>query len=298
MSKTSLSFQIALGLEGGYDVLKHLAWVQAAIDVAKHRHSIDIKVSICDFSKSAVFDESTLDYCRKKFRDSFQLDYEWVDKVKNSASAHNYLAKKSEADLLVISSPDTLPSPTALDSLVSRVYQNSWLSMVDSKKLPFEFERDYGYPPGSTSWCSASFLLVRNSAFRVLEGFDTDLFPTDGADVDLSWRMKLGGLIINHEPSSVVYDLSFTKSRKPFVDSVSTRTFSPLTQLTLPWKWSRDDVLESVLARLKADPSADSKKAITKFLSLKEAGDSGFRLDEDNQVATFQTDNYTLARRD
>jgi hypothetical protein len=269
-------------------------WLEAAYRVANLRRGIQLTVSVADYSNSSLVKESTFEFLTTKYQDYFVLErHHLTDKIGPSAT-HNSLSRNAKGEFLVIANPEAIPSPTALDILISRFEEQSHLGLVDARQIPFEFARDGGFPPNATSWCSRNFMMVRKSIFDEVGGFDEHLFLRDGEDVDFSWKVKLMGYVINHEPTSVVYDPSFMRSDKPLVDAFSNFSFSPLTKLLLPWKWSREDIFESVWNDLDRTPSPESKKAMSSFVQMKDTGSLPKQVDGENRVAIFDSPNYTL----
>jgi GT2 family glycosyltransferase len=58
--------------------------------------------------------------------------------------------------------------------------------------------------PATVDYASAACLLVRRSAFESIGGFDPIFWPAYFEDVDLAFRLRLGGWTIRVEPASAV----------------------------------------------------------------------------------------------
>jgi GT2 family glycosyltransferase len=107
--------------------------------------------------------------------------------------AHNLLAGRAGAgtDLLLLLNPDTIPFHDCLQRLVDRAQSTPDAALVEAVQFPLEHPKVHD-ADGSTGWCSAACLLVRNHVFRELGGFDDRIFMYC-EDVDLSWRCWLAG---------------------------------------------------------------------------------------------------------
>ncbi|HVS42947.1 MAG TPA: glycosyltransferase family 2 protein [Candidatus Dormibacteraeota bacterium] len=115
---------------------------------------------------------------------------------------HNHLARQAgpETDLLLLLNPDTIPFHDCLLRLVERARSAPDAALVEACQFPLEHPKAYD-EDGTTGWCSAACLLVRNRVYRELGGFDERLFLYC-EDVDLSWRCWLAGHRCVVEPSA------------------------------------------------------------------------------------------------
>lgn len=294
VDEIGITYQIALGRLPDKALEKHLIWLESAFRVATQKRGIQLTVLVGEYSNSIFAKESTFDSLIEKHRDTFKLKKHIFSNEISPSATHNSLARNAKGDFIVIASPEVIPEPTALDNLISRFEEKKDLGLVDARQIPFEFARDVGFAPNATSWCSRSFMMARKSIFDELGGFDEHLFVCDGEDVDFSWRVKLGGYVVNHDPTSIVHDSSFMRSDKSLIQASSKVSFSPLTKLLLPWKWSREDVFESVWNELKNTPSTEGENAMSSFMQIKKTRSLPKQLDRENRVAIFDSPNYTF----
>ena len=86
---------------------------------------------------------------------------------------------------------------------------------VDRYGYPFcrgrilqKLEKDNGQynTPLNVMWCSGACLMVRSHVWHLLRGFD-DRFFAHMEEIDLCWRMQLGGWKVTNVPASEVYHI-------------------------------------------------------------------------------------------
>lgn len=86
---------------------------------------------------------------------------------------------------------------------------------VDRYGYPFcrgrilqKLEKDNGQydTPLNVLWCSGACLMVRSRVWKLLRGLDNRFFA-HMEEIDLCWRMQLGGWKVTNVPASVVYHI-------------------------------------------------------------------------------------------
>jgi GT2 family glycosyltransferase len=146
------------------------------------------------------------------------------------AEGNNIGASYAQGTYLVFLNNDTRVEPTWLQELVDAVARDQDIIAAQSKLLLFERnervfdsagdfidffcsafrrgvgERDFGQYETMEEVFSArgACMLIRHSIFKEVGGFDPG-FPIEFEDIDLCWRIRLGGYKVVYVPRSVVF---------------------------------------------------------------------------------------------
>ncbi|MFB2599309.1 hypothetical protein ACEXQE_16070 [Herbiconiux sp. P17] len=209
--------------------------------------------------------------------------------------AQNLLAESTGTDVLVTANPDVLPSRRALGLLVEALEERT-VGIAEAKQLPLEHPKDYDRETGATSWASGAFSMFRAAEFRDIGGFDSASFFLYGDDVDLSWRYRLRGLRVIHQPAAAVFHDKRLGPDGEWLASDVEQYYSAESALLLAYKWSRDQLLDELLTSMTAFPDAIVQRAVTGFLRRRTVGDLPERLDPQGRTAEFVAGNYALHR--
>jgi hypothetical protein len=206
----------------------------------------------------------------------------------------NALAADLSEDFLLVLNPDTVAEPL----LVSRLLQGFTgprVAIVEARQLPVEHPKEYA-ADGSTPWASMACAMLRAEAVREVGLFDAETFFLHGDDVDLSWRMRLAGWELRHEPTARVFHDKQIGEEGYIAPSASEHVQGPLGTLLLAYKWSRDDQVLALSEQLRAG-TADQKEAVRLFEERRAAGTlPSQRLDPEGRVATFVDGNLARHR--
>lgn len=133
-----------------------------------------------------------------------QLDVEMVLNGRNLgfASGVNQGLARSAADFVFVVNPDTLLSEEMIERLVGRMVADPTIGIAEARQSPREHPKAYDDETGETAWCSlAGAMLRRRAVDRV--GMLDERFYLYCEDVDLSWRMWLGGFRCVYMPDAV-----------------------------------------------------------------------------------------------
>ena len=107
------------------------------------------------------------------------------------------------------------PKLVSYNDRTSFEYAGAAGGFVDRYGYPFcrgrilqKLEKDNGQydTPLNVLWCSGACLMVRSHVWKLLRGFD-DRFFAHMEEIDLCWRMQLGGWKVTNVPASVVYHI-------------------------------------------------------------------------------------------
>lgn len=234
------------------------------------------------------------------------VSYEHLGARVGFAAGHNRLARHSEAEVMVVMEQHAYPSPDVLCELIAAL-ERPGASLVDARHIPLEHPKAYDLETGDTSWASATCLAIRRSTFEALQGFDDASFSREGADVDLSWRVRMLGERVVHAPRAVVFctgslsagPVAGRNGQAPGHESPedeATASYDELlAHLLLATKASRDDVVESTLLKVDEAGSAEERRAAAMFERLRSEGLLPAPY-EDVTAATFSGRHYALHR--
>jgi GT2 family glycosyltransferase len=214
------------------------------------------------------------------------LSYEYFGKNLGSARGQNRLMHESSEDFVMFLNPDAYLSPFCLAELMILMSDSS-VGMAEGRQIPLEHPKAFDPDSGDTSWASTACAVVRRSVIDAITGFDDESFFLYCDDVDFSWRTRLNGFRVVHQPTAMVFhDKRLTNEGKMRVGDAE-HYYSAEAAMMLAWKYSRPDLAEEWAAGYEKSPMALHRKAATAFRERQVAGTLPTPLDPDGQVAEF-----------
>ena len=223
---------------------------------------------------------------REKYASVFSFEYTFFGENLGSARGHNTLAKAASTDFLFICNPDVVSSPDLFEQLL-RPFTRLGIGIVEGKQLPFEHPKDYDKITGETSWASTACALVPLSLFHSTNGFDADSFFLYCDDVDFSWRVRLAGYRVIHQPAALVFHDKRLSDGGAWQPSNAEHYYSAEAALFLAHKWSRPDLVDDILLDFKSSDSQSLRKAVKAFEQKRDNGDLPAPLDSAHEVGQF-----------
>lgn len=122
---------------------------------------------------------------------------------------HNHNLAKARAPLVLITNVDlTFEADTLTELLGQAQRSEARVAAWECRQKPYEHPKDYHPVSLETSWCSAACLLVRREAFEAVGGFEPLLFMY-GEDVELSYRLRDRGWLLQYVPRAVVWHRTY-----------------------------------------------------------------------------------------
>ncbi len=207
---------------------------------------------------------------------------------------HNRLAAGGSSDLLLFLNPDSVLAPDALVQQLLALSEG--VGAVDARQLPFEHPKDFDIRTGETSWASGSCLMTRRAVFDEVGGFDDDSFFLYCDDVDYSWRVRLAGYSVVHEPSArLFHDKRFSVDGE-IGTSAAERYYSAEAAVMLALKYSRRDIAVSILTAFENSSDDNLRRAWAEIRRREASGRLPSPLDPDGRVAQFVDGNYAKHR--
>jgi GT2 family glycosyltransferase/LmbE family N-acetylglucosaminyl deacetylase len=182
-------------------------WIECLAASARHaagrEHLGSVEVAIADASGS----EASLQLGEEDGQWCTRWTVQRLPPDEGRCRAHNMLFGSAEADpdFVLLADPASCLAPSCLSALLSSMHDAA-VGAAEPRQLPLESLKSYDLGSGDTSWASGRCCLIRWSALASTGGFDVDTFPAEGADVDLSWRLRAGGWSIRHVPWAAFLD--------------------------------------------------------------------------------------------
>lgn len=205
----------------------------------------------------------------------------WFGANLGSGGGSNALAALGSEDRLWVLNPDTYPAPGCATELLRAVEPDS-VAAADARQIPIEHPKAYDIETGETSWVSGACMMIDRAAFDAVGGFDDRFFPLYCDDVDLSWRLRLAGRRVVHEPSAVVFH-----DKRPDIDggvrwSPHEARSSTLARLWLTRRYGRPDLTAALLASLESSADDEQRSIAREYRDREATGDVP---DSDGRVA-------------
>jgi GT2 family glycosyltransferase len=207
---------------------------------------------------------------------------------------HNRLAAQTASDLLLFLNPDAVLGPDSLAHLLTALGDN--VGVVDGRQLPLEHPKDYDVETGETSWSSGACSLTQRRAFEAVGGFDHETFFLYCDDVDYSWRLKLAGYSVKHEPAARVFHDKRLTTAGDIVASAAEVYFSAEAGLLLAHKYSRPEIVTSILASFRKSSERPLLDAAAEYDRRNSSGTLPAQLDPHHRVSQFVNGNYAIHR--
>jgi hypothetical protein len=167
------------------------------------------------------------------------------------------------SSVLVMFNPDTYLVPDALAELLVAL-EDPQVGIAEARQIPLEHPKPYDLVTGETPWASGCALALPFGVFASLGGFDPAFF-LHGDDVDLSWRVRLGGKVVRHVVSAAVFhDKRLTASGFP-APTPEEECQGMLARLLLAHRAERPEVIDEWLAWTDDHGSAEHRRGADVF---------------------------------
>jgi len=214
------------------------------------------------------------------------LDYTHFGRNLGFGGGHNRLVQGAQEDLLLILNPDTYSSPLLIEELASAC-EDPTVGMVDAKQLPLEHPKSYDPVTMDTSWALGACMMIRTPVMADVGGFDALSFFLYCEDVDLSWRIRLNGWRVIHQPHAKIFHDKHLTEDGMFVPAATEPENSAESSLVLAHKYSRDDIVDKMLDAFLHSPAHFHRKAVDRFNQRRLSGDLPARIDQHHEVGQF-----------
>jgi GT2 family glycosyltransferase len=261
------------------------------------REGVVSRVRVClgDCSPAPVFSDGAVKLLREKFANAMDIEYRFFDANLGSAQGHNRLAEDADSDFLVIQNPDAVPSPRLLERMIE-CFKSIHVGMVEAKQLPIEHPKEYDHKTGETLWASTACAMIPVFLFKQLGGFDAESFFLYCDDVDFSWMVRNAGYMVVFQPAAFVMHDKRLSDEAGWQTSAAERYYSAEAAMILAYKWSREDLAESICSYFKENGADHEKKAAAEYERRRDENLLPAQLDSNHQIGYFVDNLYSKHR--
>ena len=255
----------------------------------------DWTLQLGDCSPAAVFTDETLAPLREVVEaQGGTLGYTVFGANLGSAAGHNALAPLSSTQLMLILNPDAQVAPDTITAL-ARVVTGD-VGLAESRQVPLEHPKYFEPGTGATSWASTACAMTVREGFDTVGGFDSATFFLYCDDVDYSWQLRLHGYRVVFEPAAAVFHDKRLTITGDWPAGAAEIYYSAEAAILLAHKYSRPDIVKSLVARYTKDGSEAVLKAVAEYRKRAAAGTLPTPVDPAHKVAEFVKDNYAVHR--
>ena len=138
--------------------------------------------------------------------------------------------------------------------------------------------------------------MVSTALAKEVDGFDSATFFLYCDDVDFSWRIRLAGYKVIHQPAAVIFHDKRIGEKGNWQAGAAEAYYSAEAGLLLPYKYSRDDLVKKRMLYFKASGEPHLLKAAANFEERSAAGKLPRQIDGDHRVGQFVGNNYAVHR--
>jgi GT2 family glycosyltransferase len=254
-----------------------------------------VTISVGDCSDQPVVGEAGLRELSRLAGERVHVEYDWFGRNHGHSAGSNRLAAEAAEDALLFLNPDCYVSPRLVPRML-RTLKDPSIAMADARQIPCEHPKWYDPVVGDQSWASGACLIVRTPWFRQADGFDAVTFPSYVNDVDLSWRIRLAGGRVVHQPRAVVFhDKRLTKTAQ--VNPTRVELYEGmLGGLLLATRYGRADVVEETMDAVREHGTSEQNRAVREFERRSEKGELPAPVDGADLVAEFVAGEYGARR--
>lgn len=284
----SLRIQTVLYRQADGDVDRQLRGLAQAVRILKESSDYHVVMAFGDASPTptlsldevAELDESVRAYGID------QLTYYYFDENLGSARGHNVLLTEFREEFVLFLNPDAYLSPFCLTELMLLTPDHG-IGIVEGRQIPLEHPKAFDRDSGDTSWASTACALVRSEVIDATQGFDADSFFLYCDDVDFSWRTRLAGFRVVHQPTAQFFhDKRLTLDAQMQVGDAE-HYYAAEAALMLAWKYSRPDLAEQWAVDLERSTMSLQRKAARVFRDRQSNATLPTPIDPDGRVAEF-----------
>lgn len=261
------------------------------VELACHR----LVVLLGDAAPAPVLAEDHLQGLRDRFTHIDEIRHVMLDEPLGMARGHNALAAMGDTDFIVTSDAGAVPDARALWRLLG-TFDEPTTGMAEAKQLPHEQSKAYDAGTGHTSWASSAFAMTPRSLFEKVGGFDEHTFVEHCADVDYSWMVREAGCTVVFQPAAIVFNDKALIERAGSERMSAEQVSAALAGLLLAHKWSREDVLDQLLAEYDTSPESAHHEAAGAFRERRDQGLLVPQRDSGHEIGYFRDGVYAEHR--
>lgn len=281
-------------------LLRSLDSIANALRVeSKTVHKISSASVFCgDASPQPLLSEASIEHIQQKYADYFHFRYRYFNENTGFGKGHNLMGCDAVEDYLLIINPDIVLSPRFLISHLSPFHNTAdSVGIVEGRQTPIEHPKEYDPKTGETDWASGACMLIPQTLFQELRGFDADTFFMYCEDVDISWRVRLRGKKIIYQPLDPIFHPKYLTKEGRLEPSDTEKYCSAEANLMMAYKWSNEKRLKELLSYYENSDEDYLLKAAAAFRRRQNQGSLPDQLDAAHHASTFKsTGEYTSHR--
>ena len=277
------------------EIEKSLASLERATEIGRSLGYLTYdEVAYVDSSADPVLREGDLEVLRAAFPSLSTITYRHFGANLGSAGGQNCLLDGCKTDLVLFTNPDVRFSPTAFAELI-RPLRSPGVGATEGRQLPLEHPKYYDPETGETSWAAGACMMTPVSVAKALDGFDAKSFFLYCDDVDLSWRIRLQGLKVIHQPSAGAFHDRRLRADGALIPSDVEEFFSAEAYLILAHKYGRADLVKRCLREYGTARNINYRRAAEAYRQRENEGRLPRSLGR-SPVADFVGANFALHR--
>jgi hypothetical protein len=291
-SLTSLRIQTVLFNPADGEVERLVRGLGNAVRVAKAQGRLGyVHLAMGDCSAASSLNEELLEGFRSSARNDGidELSFEWFDANLGSAGGHNRLFDGFDEPFVLIFNPDAFASPHLLLELELPLWDKR-VGIVEARQVPLEHPKDFDPNSGDTSWASTAAALIRREVIDTIGGFDAEAFFLYCDDVDFSWRARLAGFRVVHQPAARIFHDKRLSTEGRMIVSDAEVYYAAEAALMLAWKYSHPELAQRWLEQFKESSLSSHRNVAARFEERMEMGTLPVPIDPDGRVAIFLGD--------
>lgn len=184
-------------------------WIeQCLMSIERVDYPLDkITINFVDNNSSDKTKDLINDYSNKSLFKDYQ--HIFLDYNSGFGKANNIGVQHTSSPYIYFLNIDTELHADSLKELMNAVkWGADEVALWESRQFPYEHPKYYNPVTLETSWSSGACCMVRRDRFIEVGMFDEKIFMY-GEDVDLSWRFRAHGYLLNYVPKSVVHHYTY-----------------------------------------------------------------------------------------
>jgi len=295
---SSLTVQVVLFETPVVDVIRQLAGLAAAAEVALRSGSLRrVRILYGDSSPTPALDADALAVLGAEAAagDLAPPEYHFFDANLGSGGGSNRLASLGSDPLFLVLNPDTQPDTRLLVELAAAL-EDPRVAAADARQIPVEHPKAFDLVTGDTGWVSGAAMIVRRAAFEQVGGFAAEHLPMYCDDVDLSWRLRLAGWRVVHEPRALVFHDKRIDPDGGVIPTPTQTKMSAMAGLVMARRWDQPEVLHHLLQFFEAQSDGPYREVYEAWRQQEAAGRLPAPLANAHRVARFVDGGYDAHR--
>jgi GT2 family glycosyltransferase len=257
-----------------------------------------VRLAIGDCSSVPSLTEDSLDALTRSAQSDGidQVSYDFFGANLGSAGGHNRLLEGFKEAFVFFLNPDAFASPHMFLELALPLGDER-VGIVEARQVPLEHPKDFDPASGDTSWASTAAALVPRRVIESVGVFDADAFFLYCDDVDFSWRTRLAGFRVVHQPTArVFHDKRLTTGGRMVVSDAEVY-YAAEAAMMLAWKYSQPDLATRLLRGFATSPVSSHRQVAKSFRARLDDGTLPTPIDPEGRVSQFLDDgNYARHR--